>query len=94
MSETGLCGTGGRSAAPEAGEVELDGVEGLGANRCVAAVGHDDPPAPAVQPVDLERLDPRIYQPQMMNPGVGVVPQIAPAAAQGLLAAPPRLAHR
>src|SRR5262249_24578833 len=53
---------------PEAGEPELDRVEGLGADHGVALERVDEDPSTGVEPVDLERPQERIHEPHVTDP--------------------------
>jgi len=54
-----------RSSASTTAEIELDDVERLGANRVAARMRGDDDPAARFEPVDLERLEQRLDEPEM-----------------------------
>jgi hypothetical protein len=66
----------GRSPGPEEGQIELDGVEWLGANHRIIAPGGDDPPPWAVESEDFQRACYRVDEPRMTYLGSGIKRQL------------------
>src|ERR1700724_464034 len=69
----------GRGLSPEDGEIELDGLEGLGAHAVGALVEADDQPGPLMQSEHLEGAEVRVENPGMADPVAGGDRQLADA---------------
>ena len=68
---------------PEAGQLQLDRVEGLDAHRVGPGAHRDDRPCPVPQPQDLERPLHRVDEPGIRDTRLGVDPKL-PAAVDAL----------